>query len=145
MRSAVFDHRVKAAKRFEEKHARTIRDFNFERGNLVLLRNTAIEKSLNRKMRPRYLGPFVVVSRNRGGAYIVADLNGAVFDRPIAAFRLIPYHARESIEVPLEALDIDTAQLRAMENVDSPPDETDAIIDVDDVELAEDAEGLPVE
>ena len=55
------------------------------------MRNTAIEKSLNKKMKARYLGPYVVVSRNKGGAYIIAELNGAVFDRPVAAFRLLPY------------------------------------------------------
>lgn len=58
------------------------------------MHNTAIEKSLNRKMRPRYLGPLVIISRNRGGAYILAELNGAVFDQPVAQFRVIPYKAQ---------------------------------------------------
>jgi hypothetical protein len=43
-------------------HAATIRNFDFKAGTLVLIRNTAIKKALNRKMRPRYLGPLVVVS-----------------------------------------------------------------------------------
>ena len=52
-------------------------------------------------MRPRYLGPCVVVSRNQGGAYVLAEMNGAVFDRPIAAFRVLPYLARtETIDLP---------------------------------------------
>ena len=79
------------------------------------MRNTAIEKSLNRKMRPRYLGPLVIVSRNKGGAYIVCELDGTVFDRPIAAFRLVPYHARKFIAIPDIALDISTTRLREME------------------------------
>ena len=37
-------------------------------------------------MKQRYLGPLVVVSRNKGGAYVLAELNGAVLDRPIVAF-----------------------------------------------------------
>ena len=62
--------RVQAAVRFERKHSAAVRDFNFGRGDLVLVRNTAIEKALNRKMRARYLGPLVVVSRNKG-TYII--------------------------------------------------------------------------
>ena len=92
--------RLQAAVRFERDHAVTIRDFNFQRGDLVLVRNTAIEKSLNRKMRARYIGPLVIISQNRGGAYIICELNGSVFDRPVAAFRVIPYFARRSLPLP---------------------------------------------
>ena len=35
---------------FEHKHTAKIRDFNFKRGDLILMRNTAIKKALNRKM-----------------------------------------------------------------------------------------------
>src|SRR6266852_403112 len=38
------------ALRFEREHAVTLRDFDFKRGDLVLIRNTAIEKALNWKM-----------------------------------------------------------------------------------------------
>ena len=109
--------RVQAAVRFEREHSATIRDFDFGRGDLVLVRNTAIEKALNRKMRARYLGPLVVVSRNKGGAYIICELNGSVFDRPIAAFRVVPYFARKAITLPdlTKYLDISTDRLRDME------------------------------
>jgi hypothetical protein len=40
--------------------------------------NTQIEKSLNKKMHARYIGPLIVVSRNYGGAYILAELDGTV-------------------------------------------------------------------
>ena len=78
--------RLKAALQFEQDHAHMIQNFDFKLGDLVLVQNMAIEKALNRKMRARYLGPCIVVSRNKGGAYIIAELDGSVFDRPIAAF-----------------------------------------------------------
>jgi hypothetical protein len=137
LRDTVYQARVQAAVRFEKEHANTIKDFDFKLGDLVLARNTAIEKALNRKMRPRYLGPLIVISRNKGGAYILAELDGSVFDRPIAAFRVIPYHARTSIELPPlnELLDISRQRLADLENTndtdpdDGPPDDNDLLPD----------------
>ncbi|GLB46012.1 putative integrase core domain containing protein [Lyophyllum shimeji] len=115
LHSDVYAARKKAALRFELQHAQTIRNFDFKPGSLVLMRNTKIEKSLNRKMRPRYIGPLIVVSRNKGGAYIICELDGSVLHRPVAAFRLLPYFARRSIPFPITAIDIDTNRLRELE------------------------------
>jgi hypothetical protein len=88
------------------------------------MRNTQVEKSLNRKMRPRYIRPLIVISRNYGGAYILAELDGTVLHRPIAAFRLLPYFARKNIPLPDELIDIDTSRLREMEkSIDTDGDE----------------------
>jgi hypothetical protein len=132
LRSRILSARLQAAIRFEREHAATIRDFDFQRGDLVLVRNTAIEKALNRKMRPRYLGPVIVLSRNKGGAYIVCELNGSVFDRPVAAFRVIPYFARKSIPLPdLDSfLDIPRQRLLDLESSDiSDPDSDEVSVD----------------
>jgi len=133
LHSKVMAARVQAAVRFEREHSATIRDFDFKCGDLVLVRNTAIEKSLNRKMRARYLGPLVVVSRNRGGAYIISELNGSVFDRPVAAFRVIPYFARTKITIPdlSDFIDISTERLRDMERTQSNGDDDDDETDVE--------------
>ncbi|EPQ49948.1 hypothetical protein GLOTRDRAFT_51313 [Gloeophyllum trabeum ATCC 11539] len=123
LHSRVLQHRIEAARCFERDHAATIRDFNFKRSDLVLVRNTKIEKSLNRKMRPRYLGPLITVSRNRGGAYILAELDGTLFDRPFAAFRVIPYFARKSITLPEDFTDVGEDQVRRMEEQDNHGDD----------------------
>ena len=48
-------------RRYLEVHGTTVRDYNFSRGELVLYRNTRVEKEASRKSKPRYLGPMVVV------------------------------------------------------------------------------------
>ena len=70
-------------------------------GALVLVRNSKMETSHSRKFVPRYLGPMLVVRRTRGGAYILAELDGAVAVNPYAAFRVIPYHPRAEMKRPL--------------------------------------------
>jgi len=119
LRDNVYAARIKAARRFEREHEHTIRDFDFEKGSLVLMRNTQIEKALNRKMRPRYLGPLIVISRNRGGAYILCELDGSVLHRPVAAFRLVPYFARKTLSIPEDFLDVDATRLRELQQADA--------------------------
>ena len=46
----VYQARVSAAIRFKKKHWHTIHNYNFQLGDLVLIRNTTIEKALNPKM-----------------------------------------------------------------------------------------------
>jgi hypothetical protein len=118
LQSQVMAARVQAAVRFEHEHDATICNFDFKQGDLVLIRNTAIEKALNRKMQLRYNGPVVVIARNKGGAYIITELDGAVFDHPIAAFRVIPYFACKSLMIPAldRFIDIGVDRLRDMED-----------------------------
>ena len=129
----VHNARLQAAKRFEKDHAASIQDYDFELGDLVLIRNTAIEKALNRKMRARYLGPLIVIARNKGGAYIVSELDGSVLDRPIAAFRVIPYFARTALDIPPldDLLDISAARLAQMKSSTTPDPEEDLDDDED--------------
>ena len=57
LQDRVYGAQVKAAIKFKEDHANMIHNFDFKLGDLVLVWNTAIEKALNRKMQPQYLGP----------------------------------------------------------------------------------------
>jgi hypothetical protein len=74
-------------------------------GDLILVRNTAIEKSLDKKMKARYLGPIVVIRRTKGGSYVIAELNGALWQQKVGAFRCVPYFACKSIELPKNVLE----------------------------------------
>ena len=132
-----------AALQFERYHFHTIRDFNFKAGDLVLIRNTAIEKALNWKMRPRYVRPMVVISRNKGGAYIICDLDGMLGHAPIAAFRVVPYLAHEKLELPdiEQHIDISVSRLRELENTTNPdpdiPEDPNDLVP-DDTEIPDD-------
>jgi hypothetical protein len=114
--SKVYQAQLKAARQCEQEHLRTLNDFDFQHGSLVLMRNTQIEKSLNKKMRARYIGPLIVVLCNYGGAYILAELDGTVLHCPIAAFRLLPYFAHISIPLPPDFIDINDTCLHEMEH-----------------------------
>ncbi|THH06593.1 hypothetical protein EW146_g9565 [Bondarzewia mesenterica] len=100
LHSKVYEARIQAVMKFECDHVATIHDFDFQPGSLILMRYSAIEKSLNHKMRPRYTGPLVVISRNLSGAYILCELDGSVYDCLVTAFHIIPYFARQSILLP---------------------------------------------
>ena len=54
--------RNRAAIHFRQDHSETIQNFDFSRGDLVLVCNMAIEKALNHKMHPRYFGPMIVLA-----------------------------------------------------------------------------------
>jgi hypothetical protein len=139
----VYAARVQAAITFEQQHKNTINDYNFKLGDLVLIRNTAIEKALNCKMRPRYLGPLIVLSRNKGGTYIIAELDGSVLNRPIAASRVIPYFARTKIDLPPldKLLDISKQRLQELQDsTEADPEDEDDGDSADPLPVAEDSQ-----
>ena len=72
LHSTVYKERVKAVIAFEKKHFRMICDFDFKQNELVLMHNTKIKYALNKKMKPRYDGPFIVISRNRRHLHLVS-------------------------------------------------------------------------
>jgi hypothetical protein len=101
VKTRILQAREVSARKFMEKHETTIRDYDFKPGDMVLVRNSAIEKDLNRKSKPRYLGPMVVIRKTDRGAYVLSELDGAVAKSAFAAFRLVPYFARPHISQPI--------------------------------------------
>ena len=78
MSARVLKARKQSAAKFIKCFSTTIQDYDFPVGSLVLVHNSCIEKKLNCKMKPQFLGPMVIVDWTQGGAYILAELNGAV-------------------------------------------------------------------
>ena len=106
-----------------------IKDFDFKKGDLVLLRNSRIEESLNRKTKPRYIGPMLVVRKKRNTSYVIAELDGAQSQQHVAGFRLIPYYLRENTDVPIVSNLSDAEQDDTVDDPteeDGTPDDDDA-------------------
>jgi len=87
-----------SVRQFEKQYANTIRNLNFTPGSLVLVRNTNLNMD---KMKPRYLGPMVMLRCTCNGAYRLGELDGAISKLRYAAFRLIPYYARSQSFIPV--------------------------------------------
>jgi len=81
-------------------------------------------------MKPQYDGPFIVISRNCEGTYILCQLDGSIFHRPIAAFRLLLYHACNSIYLPDDMMDINTHKLQELEQSNVEDDINSVTIEV---------------
>jgi transposase InsO family protein len=86
--------RFKSKEEFEWKYRRRMRRESYKAGELVLVRNSEQEMRLNRKTKPRYLGPYEVCRRTKGGSYVLKELDGSILKQGVAAFRLLPYVSR---------------------------------------------------
>ena len=77
-------------------------------------------------MKPRYLGPMVVLCWTTSRSYLLAELDGAVSRLRYAAFWLIPYYSRLSSVICItELTDTDDENLDKLagEDVEEPDEE----------------------
>lgn len=88
--------RFRSKAQFERKFHRKLNRDIYQKGDLVLVRNTEIEKHLSRKHKPRYLGPYEIDRQTQGGSYVLKEMDGTILRQGIAAFRLYPYIDRNS-------------------------------------------------
>ena len=93
-----------SAAQFVTKFASTIHDHDFVKGSLVLVRNSQVEKELNRKTKAHYLGPMVVVHRTAGGTYILAEIDSAISRLHYATFCIVPYFPRSLDNLPVNSI-----------------------------------------
>ena len=62
MRRWLSQRKCKWLLKYEKENWHTIKDLNFQLGSLVVIQNTEVKSLLDKKMKPRYMGPMVVIS-----------------------------------------------------------------------------------
>ena len=124
MRRRIDKEKLKRLEVYLRDYKAVIKDFVFKPGDLVIVRNSAIENSLDKKMKARYMGPMIVVERNKGGSYILAEMTGAVWQHKVARFRVLPYFAREKIAIPEGIMAIIDSDQETLEKIRAQPEES---------------------
>jgi transposase InsO family protein len=87
--------RFNSKEQFERRFIHRLSRDTYQKGELVLVRNTQIEVSHNRKHKVRYLGPFTISSQSDNGYYWLKEMDGALYKHKIAPSRLLPYITRQ--------------------------------------------------
>src|SRR5882724_6578482 len=129
MADQVLKARKLSAAQFMSHFASTIIDYNLLVGSLVLVWNSSVKKELNRKTKARYLGLMVVIHQSKGGAYILAEMDGTVSRLGYASLCVVPYLPWSLENVPLTSL-------LAVEDLE------EVLVGLDDYPLVDDPEDL---
>jgi hypothetical protein len=130
--------RIRSKQEFHKRYVRRLQKSEYNEGDLVLVRNSRLEMTVTKfKTEPRYIGPYEVVRKTKGGSYVLKELDGAVHAQNYAAFRLIPYIRRNS-PVLYELADKPLPEDILDETSEDSDALDEAITDVDtDIEMAD--------
>jgi hypothetical protein len=88
--------RFASKKQFEQRFIKKLTRNLYNPGELVLMRNTKIEMSHDRKALQQYLGPYEITERTMKNNYRLMELDGTKLKGigSVAAFRILPYITR---------------------------------------------------
>ena len=86
--------RFASKQQFEQRFMKQLVREKYDPKELVLVRNTAVEMSHDRKHKPRYLGPYEIAERTPKGNYRLNELDGTRLQYKYAAYRVLPYISR---------------------------------------------------
>ncbi|KXN90897.1 hypothetical protein AN958_03428 [Leucoagaricus sp. SymC.cos] len=145
MHACISAEKVQWTMHLEEEMKHKIISNEVKPGDLVLVKNSSIEKSADRKMKPRYLGPMVVIQWYRGGAFLLAEPDGSIWINKVAAFRIVPYlvHAQIKFSARVqEALDAmpEWLEKQCDEDEQSPGDSIEDLEEIHTAEASKDSD-----
>jgi hypothetical protein len=123
MRARMAAIKEKTAEDYAEKYKHAIKDYCFEPGDFVLVRNTVDEGSLSGRNRDRWWGPLIMVRMTKGGAYIVCEFNGAIWQKKIGKFRVIPYQQRQKLTIGPRIEELIDVSQEALDELEGEPEE----------------------
>lgn len=92
-----------SVQQFEKSICSSIVNFNFQPRDLVLVCNSAVDKTLD-KVKPCYFGPMIVIQWSKAGSYILRKLDGSLSKLRYATFQLLPYHSHFRLDIPIHDL-----------------------------------------
>jgi hypothetical protein len=123
MRARIAALKKKSVEEYAEKYKHVIKDYCFDPGDIVLVRNTVDEGSLSGRNRDRWWGPLIVVRRTKGGSYIVCEFNGAVWQKKIGQFRVIPYEQRQKLSIGSRIEELIDTSREMLDQLENEPEE----------------------